>query len=50
MILFICNVCIKASKIVTGSVPGLIDIKKSAHNQCPGGTWCDCQHRVKVYK
>jgi len=23
---------------------------KSCHGNCPGGTWCDCQHRSGTYR
>lgn len=23
------------------------DVKTNLHSKCPGGTWCDCQHRVE---
>lgn len=24
------------------------DCKDGLHEHCPGGTWCECQHRVKT--
>lgn len=25
------------------------DCRRDRHDRCPGGTWCDCQHRRKTY-
>lgn len=37
---FICTACKSASD---GDYPPM-------HLECKGGTWCDCQHRVKAPK
>jgi hypothetical protein len=49
---FICDPCKQAADmgpIVTGSAVSLVKLmaKRSKHSQCPGGTHCDCQHRVR---
>lgn len=35
-------------KVVPGSVvvESMRDRAAEAHSECPGGTWCDCQHKL----
>lgn len=42
---FICTPC-KAAGVIPRDKPLFAVEKKALHNQCRGGSWCDCQHRV----
>lgn len=44
---FICKPCKSAADIVMEKGSIAVEIKKSRHKLCPGGTWCECQHRIK---
>ncbi len=45
MINFICEPC-KAAGKVKGTGPLALLAKNQKHKECPGGSHCDCQHRV----
>lgn len=48
---FICEPCKEAGNVIMDAPPEVIQLaKRSKHNQCVGGTHCDCQHRVKRTK
>jgi len=40
----ICGPCKAAGKLLMMS-PGLTFHIKHLHGECPGGTWCSCQHQ-----
>lgn len=47
---FICSPCKEAvaNPIITMAVRGVVQATRPRpHDGCKGGTWCDCQHRVK---
>lgn len=44
---FICESCRHASEVEMDTPPEVILLwKRAFHDKCPGGTWCDCQHRI----
>jgi hypothetical protein len=38
---------VKCRTAATAARAGDIALAKRLHAQCPGGTWCDCQHVVE---
>jgi len=43
----ICTMCKQAADTPTTNGPASRIYKSALHQACKGGTWCDCQHRVK---
>ncbi len=44
---FICIPCRSAADAKPDGLLDLDSVKKAMHEQCQGGTHCDCQHRVR---
>lgn len=39
---FICNSCKQGADLQDD-----LQTKRKHHQECKGGTWCDCQHRIQ---